>query len=81
MIVPATPYRFYLLGLNNQSKMTITKLETVSEFNDFMWVNESTLAHDIIAEQSVIFYVTHVSNLFCPLFKSDLIRLFDYGKY
>jgi len=30
LIVSATPYRFYLSGLNNQTKMTITKLESVS---------------------------------------------------
>jgi len=47
-IEPATPYRFFLLGLDKQTKMTITKLETVSQFNNLMWVNESTLAHDII---------------------------------
>ena len=35
-IEPATPYRFFLFGLNSQSKMTITKLETVSEFNNLM---------------------------------------------
>ena len=36
LIVSATPYRFYLSGLNNQTKMTITKLESVDEFNDLM---------------------------------------------
>lgn len=35
-INPATPYRFYLGGLNKQTKMTITKLQTVSEFDNKM---------------------------------------------
>ena len=32
----ATSYRLYLLVLNKQTKMVITKLETVSQFNDLM---------------------------------------------
>jgi len=36
MIEPATPYRFFLIGLNSLSKMTITMLETVREFNNSM---------------------------------------------
>lgn len=35
-IEPTTPYRFFLLGLNKQTKMTITKLETVSQFDNLM---------------------------------------------
>ena len=35
-IKPATPYRFYLYGLNKETKMTITKLETVSQFDNLM---------------------------------------------
>jgi len=35
-IEPATPYRFFLWGLNKQTKMVITKLETASQFNDLM---------------------------------------------
>ena len=35
-IIPSTPYRFFLEGLNKQTKITITKLETVSEFDDLM---------------------------------------------
>ena len=35
-INPATPYRFHLVGLNKQTKMTITKLQTVSEFDNKM---------------------------------------------
>ena len=33
-INPATPYRFCLAGLNKQTKMTITKLQTVSDFDN-----------------------------------------------
>jgi len=36
LIKPGTPYRFYLFGLNKQTKITITKLETVSEFDNLM---------------------------------------------
>jgi len=36
LINPATPYRLYLWGLNKQTKITITKLETVSEFDNQM---------------------------------------------
>jgi len=35
-INPATPYRFYLWGLNKQTKITITKLKTVYEFDNLM---------------------------------------------
>ena len=35
-IDPNTPYRFYLEGLNSKTKITIAKLETVSEFNNLM---------------------------------------------
>jgi len=35
-IDPATPYRFYLEGLNSKTKITIIKLEIVSEFNNRM---------------------------------------------
>ena len=33
-INPATPYRFYLGGLRKQTKITITKLQTVSDFDN-----------------------------------------------
>jgi len=36
LINPATPYRFYLWGLNKETKMTITKLQTVNEFDNLM---------------------------------------------
>jgi len=36
LINPATPYRLYLGGLNKQTKITIIKLETVSEFDNQM---------------------------------------------
>ena len=32
----ATPYRFFLKGLNKNTKMTITKVEKVSQFNSQM---------------------------------------------
>jgi len=32
----ATPYRFFLYGLDSQTKMTITKLETVNQFDNLM---------------------------------------------
>ena len=35
-IEPATPFRFFLNGLNRQTKMVITKLETVSQFDNLM---------------------------------------------
>jgi len=35
-INPATPYRFYLYGLNKETKIIITKLETVSQFDNLM---------------------------------------------
>jgi len=35
-INPATPYRFYLEGLNKETKITITKLKTVSQFDNLM---------------------------------------------
>ena len=35
-IEPATPYRFFLCGLNKNTKIIITKLETVSQFNKLM---------------------------------------------
>ena len=35
-ILSATLYRFYLYGLNKNSKITITKLETVSQFDSLM---------------------------------------------
>jgi len=35
-IEPATPYRFFLYGLNKETKISITKLESVSEFDDQM---------------------------------------------
>jgi len=47
-IYPATPFRFFLEGLNSKNKMTITKLETVNEFDNSMWANQSTRANEII---------------------------------
>lgn len=35
-INPDTPYRFFMHGLNEKTKMVITKLETVNEFNNKM---------------------------------------------
>jgi len=35
-INPSTPYRFLLFGLNKQTKIMITKLSTVSEFDNLM---------------------------------------------
>ena len=38
-INPFTPYKFFLYGLQSKAKMTITRLEKVSEFNSLMWDN------------------------------------------
>jgi len=35
-IKPVTPYRFFLWGLSNQTRMVISKLETVNQFDNLM---------------------------------------------
>ena len=58
-IDPATPYRFFLLGLNSKTKMTITRLEKVIEFNSLMWAIWLLNAFEILIKNSVELYVQY----------------------